>query len=116
MSDCIFCKNIPRIIENDLVYAAYDIHPLTKGHTLIIPKRHFEQIFDATPEESAAIKELLARMKAVVIKDHSPDGFNIMINCGAAAGQIVMHAHVHLIPRYKGEILRIREHLKGNTE
>jgi diadenosine tetraphosphate (Ap4A) HIT family hydrolase len=116
MSDCIFCKNIPRVIENELAYAAYDIQPMTKGHTLIILKRHVEQIFDATPQESQAIKDLLLQMKGIVSKEHSPDGFNIMINCGQAAGQVVMHAHVHLIPRYKGQVLKIREHLKGNTE
>lgn len=116
MSDCIFCKNIPRVMENDLVYAAYDIHPMTKGHTLIIPKRHFEQVFDATPQESHAIKDLLSQMKDAITKEHAPDGFNIMINCGSAAGQVVMHAHIHLIPRYNGQVLHIREHLKGNTE
>ncbi len=116
MSDCVFCKNIPRVMENELVYAAYDIHPLTKGHTLIIPKRHFEQIFDATPQESEAIKRLLSSMKESLSEAHSPDGFNIMINCGSAAGQVVMHAHVHLIPRYKGQVLHIREHLKSNME
>ncbi|MFH0754026.1 MAG: HIT family protein [Candidatus Omnitrophota bacterium] len=116
MSDCIFCKNIPRVMENELAYAAYDIHPLTKGHVLIIPKRHFEQVFDATDQESAAIKDLLVRMKGFLTQAHAPDGFNIMINCGVAAGQVVMHAHIHLIPRYKGQALHIREHIQENTE
>ena len=63
MSDCIFCKNLPKIIENDLAYAVYDINPKSKGHVLIISKRHFEQIFDATPAESAAIKDLIIKVE-----------------------------------------------------
>jgi diadenosine tetraphosphate (Ap4A) HIT family hydrolase len=116
MSDCIFCKNLPKVAENDLVYALYDIKPISKGHALIIFKRHFEQIFEATPEEFSAVRDLLSRMKEIVQKEHGPDGYNIGVNCGRVAGQVVMHAHVHLIPRYKGQVLRIAEHLKGNIE
>ena len=103
-------------MENDLAYAVYDIRPLSKGHTLIIPRRHIRDIFEATTEEFNAIQQLLGQMRNSVEKEHTPDGYNIWINCGEAAGQIVMHAHVHLIPRYKGEVLHIREHLKGNIE
>ena len=116
MSECIFCKNLPRVAENDLAYALYDIKPISKGHVLIIFKRHFEQIFEATPEEFVALRELLVKMKAVVQKEHNPDACNVWINSGKAAGQVVMHAHVHLIPRYKGQVLKIAEHLKGNIE
>ncbi len=114
MADCIFCKGLPAVLENDLAYALYDIDPVSKGHALIIPKRHFEQIFEATPEESGAVKDLLMKMKALIAKEHAPDGYNIWVNCGKAAGQAVMHAHVHLIPRYQGKVLHIKEHLKGN--
>ncbi len=116
MSDCVFCKNLPKIMENELAYALYDINPVSKGHTLIIPKRHFEQIFDATPEESLAIKDMIIRMKRRLDQEHTPDGCNIWINNGKAAGQVVMHAHVHLIPRFKGQVLHISDHLKGNIE
>lgn len=116
MSDCIFCKAIPRVLENDLAYAVYDIDPISKGHALIIPKRHFQEIFDATPQESSAIKALIVEMKDMIGKEHRPDGYNIWVNCGKAAGQVVMHAHVHLIPRYKGIVLQIREHLKENLQ
>ena len=101
-------------MENDLAYAVYDINPVSRGPALVISKRHVEQFFDLTPEESAAIQQLLSLMKIFVQKDHSPDGYNVWVNCGAVAGQVVMHAHVHLIPRYEGQILHIREHLKGN--
>ncbi|MBF0123551.1 MAG: HIT domain-containing protein [Candidatus Omnitrophica bacterium] len=116
MSDCIFCKNLPKVIENELAYVLYDINPISKGHTLIIPKRHFEQIFEATPDESSAIKDLIGKMKQRLDQEHVPDGYNIWINSGKAAGQVVMHAHVHLIPRFKGQVLHIKDHLKGNIE
>lgn len=116
MSDCIFCKDLPKLFENDLAYAVHDINPISKGHTLIIPKRHFEQIFDATPQEHAAIHQLLEKVRQAIADLYQPDGYNIWINCGNAAGQVVMHAHVHLIPRYKGQVIHIKDHLKGNIE
>ena len=116
MPDCIFCKNLPRVAENDLAYALFDINPISKGHTLIISKRHVEQVFDITNDEMSAMHELLGQMKQRLQKDHAPDGYNIWINCGKIAGQVVMHAHMHLIPRYKGEVIHIKEHLKGNIE
>ncbi len=101
MADCIFCKDLPKVLENDLAYALYDINPLTPGHMLIIPKRHQETLFESTPEEIIAVFELINKAKEMLIKEYRPDGFNIAVNCGQAAGQIVMHAHVHLLPRYK---------------
>ena len=101
MSDCIFCKNLPKVLENDLAYALYDIKPISKGHMLFVPKRHHETMFESTPDEIGALFDLIKQAKAIVAKEHKPDGFNVQANCGAAAGQIVMHAHMHLIPRYK---------------
>ena len=108
MSDCIFCKNLPKALENDLAYAVYDIKPISKGHLLVIPKRHHETVFESTPEEIKAVFDLINKAKAIIQKEHNPDGYNIAANCGASAGQIVMHAHVHLIPRYKGQEFNIR--------
>lgn len=116
MSDCIFCKNLPKVKENALAYVLYDINPISKGHALIIFKRHFEQIFESTSEEFNAVRELIVKMKDVLQKEHSPDGYNLWINCGSVAGQVVMHAHIHLIPRYKGQAIHIKDHLKGNIE
>ena len=101
MSDCIFCKDLPKVIANELAYAIYDIKPLSKGHMLFIPKRHHATIFESTPQEIEAVFELVNQAKALLHKEHKPDGYNVQVNCGAVAGQIVMHAHVHLIPRYK---------------
>ena len=109
MSECIFCKNLPKVLENELAYALYDIKPLSKGHMLIIPKRHHETIFESLAEEKKSIFDLLAQAKALLDKEHQPDGYNIAANCGPVAGQVVMHTHFHLIPRYKGQSLNLRE-------
>ena len=103
MPDCIFCKDLPKVLENDLAYALYDIKPITPGHMLVIIKRHHINIFESTPEEIAAVFDLIGKAKDLLVKKRRPDAFNIQANCGAAAGQIVMHAHLHLIPRYKDE-------------
>ncbi len=100
MSDCIFCKNLPKVLENDLAYALYDIKPLSKGHMLFIPKRHHTTVFESTSQEIDAVFALINQAKKILEKEHNPTGYNIQVNCGASAGQIVMHAHVHLIPRY----------------
>lgn len=100
MSDCIFCKSLPKVMENELVYALYDIKPISKGHMLFIPKRHHGSVFESTPEEITAIYELIGKARRMLEQELHPDGFNIQFNCGTAAGQVVMHAHAHLIPRY----------------
>lgn len=100
MPDCIFCKNLTKVLENDLVYAVYDIKPSSKGHMLFILKRHCPTIFDSTDQERKAIFDLIFQAKELLTKEHQPDGFNILANCGAASGQVVMHAHMHLLPRY----------------
>lgn len=100
MSQCIFCKDLPKVLENDLAYALYDIKPISKGHMLFIPKRHHLTIFESTAAEISAVFDLLNKAKELISKEHNPAGFNLQVNCGAAAGQIVMHAHLHLIPRY----------------
>jgi len=103
MEDCIFCQDLPKVMENGLAYILYDIKPITKGHMLVVPKRHHVTFFESTPEEINAVFELIRKAKPVLLKEHKPDGFNIVANCGVTAGQIVMHAHMHLLPRYKGE-------------
>jgi len=103
MTDCIFCKNLPKVMENELAYCLYDIKPITQGHMLVIPKRHHVTIFESTPQETVAMFELIQKAKELLLKEHKPDGFNIVANCGDAAGQIVMHAHWHVLPRYKGQ-------------
>ncbi|HAE62204.1 MAG TPA: HIT family protein [Eubacteriaceae bacterium] len=107
MDNCIFCKMISAkeyVLENKLSVALFDKFPVNKGHMLIIPKRHFSTYFDATYEEVQAINELAKRAKQLLDDKYSPDGYNIGINIGKDAGQTIFHLHVHMIPRYKGDV------------
>jgi len=102
---CPFCNpdNPQIILSNDHSMAIYDGYPVTSGHTLIVPKRHISSFFEATKEEQTAMFDLLSEMRQCLQAERSPDGFNIGINDGIAAGQTVMHLHIHLIPRYSGD-------------
>ena len=91
-------------LENELVFAIFDKYPVNEGHMLIIPKRHFKNFFDATEEEIVALYDMLGRCKKHVEDKYSPTGYNIGVNVGEDAGQTIMHLHVHLIPRYKGDV------------
>lgn len=82
-----------------------DAYPVSAGHTLIIPKRHVSSFFDLSADECAEIFVLLARAKTLLDEELSPNGFNIGINDGRAAGQTVFHLHIHLIPRFEGDQL-----------
>jgi diadenosine tetraphosphate (Ap4A) HIT family hydrolase len=103
---CVFCDIGPDRIEweDDLVFAIRDAFPVTEGHTLLIPKRHVSSWFDATEAEQLALVRGLERAKSNLDLAGAPDGYNIGINAGAAAGQTVMHLHVHLIPRRTGDV------------
>ncbi len=104
-SDCPFCT-LPtdRIIsESDYTITIRDGFPVSEGHTLIIPKRHVQSFFELQAIEKAAVLQALDETKETLDNEFSPDGYNIGINDGEAAGQTVMHLHVHLIPRYKGD-------------
>jgi ATP adenylyltransferase len=115
--DCLFCNlqtdDRERIMEeNTLAYAVRDGFPVTKHHTLIIPKRHQLDFFALTQAELNAINALLHSQKKVIEKaDSSVEGFNVGMNCGEIAGQSVWHCHVHLIPRRKGDV----QHPKGGV-
>ncbi len=106
MSDCIFCHRDKLVIiaENELALAFKDSCPVSKGHSLVIPKRHVETYFDASPEEHAAISSLVGQVSRILQKEVSPNGYNIGTNVGEAAGQTVFHFHVHIIPRYRGDV------------
>lgn len=101
-NNCLFCSlDRARIITaNTLALAIYDGFPVSPGHALIIPKRHVASFFDLTEDEKKAMLDMMAQMRQLLLKERNPDGFNIGINDGAAAGQTVMHLHIHLIPRY----------------
>lgn len=112
-NDCIFCKiangEIPSktIYEDDNFRAILDIEPATKGHTLILPKEHCENLFEL-PEEMAEKALVLAKKLSIRLHDKlKSDGLNIVQNNGAAAGQTVSHFHIHLIPRYEDDNQKI---------
>lgn len=102
---CPFCSPARERIacESEHAFAIRDGFPLSKGHTLVIPRRHIPSFFDLTGEECREIRELLILSRAMLDAEYSPDGWNIGINDGTAAGQTVNHLHVHLIPRYRGD-------------
>lgn len=103
---CPFCDldAARRFHDGPLVAGLWDAYPLSDGHALIVPKRHVASWFDATAREQAALTEAIAIAREVIERERSPDGYNIGINDGAAAGQTVGHLHVHVIPRYAGDV------------
>ncbi|PTM22337.1 HIT family protein [Lactobacillus sp. PFC-70] len=103
-SDCVFCQKDDLIMENDLAKAFWDLHPVRRGHLLIVPKQHYATFFEIPIDTLAAMNDLLDQAKAYLDRTYHPAGYNIGVNIGAAAGQTVMHAHVHLIPRYPGDV------------
>ena len=102
---CAFCELPPEriLISNQQGVVVRDAYPVSPGHTLIIPRRHVGSFFDIDSNERDALLALLEEAKRRLDKEFSPDGFNVGINDGAAAGQTVAHLHIHLIPRYKGD-------------
>ena len=105
-SSCLVCGAPPSpvIAENALSVAFWDGYAVSPGHTLIVPRRHLADWFEATPEEQRATLALLRECQEGLAQEFAPDGFNIGVNCGLAAGQTVMHLHRHLIPRYTGDV------------
>jgi diadenosine tetraphosphate (Ap4A) HIT family hydrolase len=100
-------------MQNEFCYAIFDNSPVNKGHTLIIPFRHFSSFFDSTEDEKYAILELLDKAKLYLDGRYNPDGYNIGINVGKHAGQTIFHLHIHLIPRYIGDIENPRGGVRG---
>jgi len=92
------------VLRNELGFAVYDRSPVNPGHLLLIPFRHVADWFDCTPQEQQALLELAATGRDLLLREHRPDGFNLGVNCGGAAGQSVFHVHLHLIPRYAGDV------------
>lgn len=106
LPECIFCK-LPesRVIHrNELALWIYDAFPVSPGHSLIIPTRHVLSYFEITTDERLAMHTLLDQAKASLARELSPHGFNIGINDGASAGQTISHLHMHLIPRFEGDV------------
>ena len=105
--DCIFCPPSPDSIlsENALAYAIRDAFPVSRGHVLVIPRRHVEDYFALHTDELLACSELLSILRRdLMAEDAGIRGFNVGVNAGRAAGQTVRHCHIHLIPRRPGDV------------
>ena len=104
--DCPFCypeQSTAFILKARMAYSVYDKYPVNPGHALIIPVRHCSNYFDLTQKEQDACWSMLNKVKVIIEERYNPDGFNIGINIGHAAGQTISHVHIHLIPRYSGD-------------
>jgi len=112
---CPFCKAFADdiVAKNDLCYARWDRYPVSKGHLLLMPYRHTPDFFSLTPEEKLAMLDLIDTCKEIIVENFKPDGYNIGMNIGAAAGQTIMHCHCHMIPRYAGDVKRPRGGIRG---
>ena len=105
--DCPFCnigEHVEVLFKTDTAMAILDSFPISHGHTLVIPKRHIPDYFDLTVEEQNELWQLVKRCKMILQDRFHPDGFNIGINVVEMAGQSIFHVHIHLIPRYKGDV------------
>ena len=122
INNCVFCSiighEIPSatIYEDDLVKAILDIAPSAKGHTVIIPKNHCGDIFELTEKEAAHVFVVAKKIAAVLKEELACDGINILQNNGRAAGQTVIHFHMHIIPRYENDTVKIHWDTKGYEE
>ena len=103
--ECIFCNLKDRtLLESKCGILIFDMFPISLGHSLIIPKRHINSFFECEPSEYSDLLALMTQAKKLLDEKYSPDGYNIGINDNIAAGQTIRHLHIHLIPRYKGDV------------
>ena len=105
-SDCPFCNpDTARVfLQAELIVGLWDAFPVAAGHALLVTRRHVTSWFDATAPEQQALTDAIQTARQEILRRHAPDGFNIGVNDGRAAGQTVDHAHVHMIPRYDDDV------------
>jgi len=104
---CLFCNINSKdlVFDNEFAFASFDSYPVSKYHSLIVPKRHILDYFELTNDELLACNDLIKKIKKKIQnEDKTVDGFNIGTNSGVVAGQSIMHCHIHLIPRRKGDV------------
>lgn len=117
--NCIFCENKGiNLLDYEIPnlknwYLKWDEYPVNPGHILIIPKRHFQSIFEINLIEFMELWKALYYAKRIIEKGYEPDGYNVGINDGVVAGQSIMHLHIHLIPRYNGDVENPRGGVRG---
>lgn len=110
---CCLARRVEVICETATCVAFYDGYPVSPGHALIIPKRHVASYFDLTNHEREAMNIMLQFVKQKIDERFHPDGYNIGINVNEAAGQSVFHVHMHIIPRYKGDVPNPKGGVRG---
>jgi len=103
---CPFCEVRPEQIVAESLFglALWDCHPVSRGHTLVVPREHVSSLWDLPDEVQADLWALVSRVRGTLLADLDPDAFNIGVNDGQAAGQTVGHAHLHVIPRFRGDV------------
>ncbi len=104
---CVYCDRIASgdlLLESKLSAAFPDAFPVSPGHTLIVPRRHVLDYFALDDAEQLTIWKMLPDVKCLIERDHTPQGYNIGLNIGEAAGQTIGHVHLHVIPRYLGDV------------
>ena len=112
-ANCPFCHPDNVLFGNESAYVIADAHPVNPGHLLIIPRRHVADFFETSPEEKRALLSLLDEAKQYLETKYTADGYNMGVNVGEVAGQTVMHVHIHLIPRYRGDTPQPRGGVRG---
>ncbi|MEH2113495.1 HIT family protein [Nostoc sp.] len=113
---CIFCnphKTLKLLTESATAYAIFDGYPISKGHVLIIPKRHVSNYFELPLKEQSACWFMVNKVQEILQTEFEPDGFNIGMNINRAAGQNIMHASIHIIPRYKGDTVSSKSGIRN---
>ena len=116
--DCIFCKIIKgelpkyKVYEDEDVLAFLDINPVAGGHTLVVPKKHFVDLISAPPEVAANIMAITQKIAPAIIEAVGATAFNLGLNNGVQAGQVVDHLHIHIIPRFAGDGLQLWPKIK----
>jgi histidine triad (HIT) family protein len=113
MDDCLFCKIVAgelpaeKVAEDERTVAFMDINPATRGHLLVVPRRHARDLLDIEPDELCAVSQAAQRIAIRAHEALDADGVNLINSCGAAAWQTVFHFHVHVVPRYADDPLRL---------
>ena len=119
MDGCAFCDIEEKIDKSRIIYqdstwiAMLDGYPVSEGHTLLIPKRHCETYFDLNFLELESLGVTIGIVKRLLDAKYHPNGYNVGVNCGEAAGQTIMHCHIHIIPRYNGDCENPRGGVRG---
>jgi len=118
--ECVFCsiaagaKPCHKVLETDTILSFMDIFPATEGHTLVIPKQHFETVFEISESAMQAVSLAARRIASAIHAELAPDGMTIAQVNGEAAGQTVLHYHLHLLPRTRGQSMRLHGSRKAD--